>query len=200
MAEVVKDRECFHVTRPLPYNNHSPLESGAIVYVGAEHNPFFGFYEKVRAYPVTTVDGQVMCPAIKFLKSVRDGTISGPNFTQVAVEVAEHYVMLCRELIMEQVRKEAAPNAPSRQTCLWLADTVDEARAWHARLGGTGAIARLRLNGTIHRADASLLLGDSEPLTETYARARKYWLGEQSNAPELETLFSGTAKIVKILD
>jgi hypothetical protein len=105
--------------------------------------------------------------------------------------------MLVRELIMEQVRIKIAPDAPSRQRCLWLADTLDEAKSWQARLGG-GSIARLQVRGTVHRADASHLLGDSEPLTVTYDRASKYWRGENSNAPELETLFCGSAKVLAI--
>lgn len=200
MIDYVVDREYFHVTRSLHYNNHAPLAIGAVIDVGTKHNPFFGFYEGVRAYPVTTPTGQVQCPAIKFLKSVRDGMINCPNIALIAVEVADHYVVLARELILEQVRIETAPHAPSRQKCLWLADTLDEAKFWKERLGAVGSIARLQVSGIVHRADAFHLLGDSEPLTTTYDRAHRYWRGEPSSIPELETLFCGTAKIVEISD
>ena len=200
MVEMIRDREYFHVTRALAYNNHAQLQIGTVFDVGSNTNPFFGFYEGVRAYPVQTPNGQVEVPAIKFLKSVRDGTINCPNLAQIATDIAEHYVMLARELIMEQVRIDIAPDAPSRQRCLWLADTLDEAKNWQARLRGNGLIASLKLSGTIHRADASHLLGDSEQLATTYARARSNWNGEQSCKPELETLFCGTATVLAISD
>lgn len=49
--------------------------------------------------------------------------------------------------------------------------------------------------GIIHRADARLLLGDSEPLSVTKERARRYWRGEIGQDPEMETLFVGDAVI-----
>jgi hypothetical protein len=39
------------------------------------------------------------------------------------------------------------------------------------------------------------LLGDSEPLSVTRERARKYWQGEASESPQWETLFVGEAKV-----
>ena len=198
MAEKVSDGEYFHVTRALPYTGHAPLQIGAVIDIGSGYNPFFAFYEGIRAYPVTLPSGQVQVPAITFLNSVRDGTINCPNIGHIAAEIAEHYVMLARELIMEQIRIEISPEAPSRQKCLWLADTLDEAKSWQARLGGAGSIAQLRVSGTIHGADASHLLGDSEPLQRSYDRARSYWRGEHSCTPELETLFCGSATVVGI--
>lgn len=56
-------------------------------------------------------------------------------------------------------------------------------------------ICELTCTGTIQRADASLLLGDSEPLLETRDRARRYWRGETSASPEMETLFIGEATV-----
>lgn len=187
------------MSRALPYNGHAPLDVGMSLEIGIAKNPFFGFYQDVRAYPVTTANGEVQVRAIKFLTSVRDGTINCAVLPQIAAEVAEHYLILCRELIMEEVRQELVPKAPSRQYCLWLADTLDEAQRWRTRLGGSGQIAQLSVTGTIHRTDAAHLLGDSEPLTETYKRARAYWRGDKSSQPELETLFSGTATVVDLL-
>jgi hypothetical protein len=100
---------------------------------------------------------------------------------------------------MEQVRLEVAPSAPSRQKCMWLADTLVEAENWRTRLGGTGDILKLQLNGNIHRADASHLLADSQPLSETYARARSYWDGKPGEHPEFETLFCGSAKVIDVV-
>jgi hypothetical protein len=193
------DWEFFHVTRTLPYNPNGPLSLGQTIRVGDQHNPFFAFFEGVRQYGVTTPSGLVQVKAIKYLKSVQRGEIHSFEFPRIAAEVAEHYLILARELILEEVRREIAPSVPSRKTCLWVADSASEAREWQKRLGGNSKIARLQASGHVHRADASLLLGDSEPLSLTYTRANSYWRGEFSEIPELETLFSGSARVVEII-
>lgn len=200
MAEIVERREAFHVARTLIYNNNSPMAAGAKLRVGGSVNPFFGFYQNSRTYPVDTPQGRINCKAIKFLNSVRDGQINCPNLPQIAAEVAQHYVMLSRELIMEEVRKEIAPDAPSRQLCVWLAQDLSEAQHWATRLGNQGVIFRVSLSGSVHRADAGFLLGDSEPINVTYDRAKKYWQGENSDTPEMETLFVGELEVLEALD
>jgi Protein of unknown function (DUF2441) len=115
---------------------------------------------------------------------------------QIAAEVTVHYVMLCRELLMEEIRtKEFDGEPPSRQRCLYCCESLEEAKHWLTRIGGGGTVCELTCTGAIHRADASLLLGDSEPLSETRERARRYWLGETSDSPEMETLFIGDAAV-----
>jgi hypothetical protein len=180
MAEMIENREFFHVTRDLPYSRHVPMTIGALIEAGSGQNPFFGFYEGVRSYPVKTSAAVFQVPAIRFVKSVFRKEIDCPNLPKIAAEIAEHYIILVRELVMEEMRREVAPDAPSRQSCLWLVDTIDEARAWRIRLGGNNRIVRLRARGNIQRAGAALLLGDSEPLSKTYDRARSYWKGEHS--------------------
>ena len=43
--------------------------------------------------------------------------------------------------------------------------TIDEAIYWKDKLNRQATIVELEVCGTIHDADASLLLGDSEPLS-----------------------------------
>jgi hypothetical protein len=54
------------------------------------------------------------------------------------------------------------------------------------------------VRGNRHRADARLLVGDSEPLSKTVERGRTYWRGELSSSPELETLFVGDAVVTAV--
>ena len=139
--------------------------------------------------------------AVAWLKRVQAGTIrtSPDMLARLAVEVTQHYVMLCRELIMEEIRQKEFNGAPpSRQRCLYACDTLDEARYWNQRIGENGTLCELTCTGTIHRADARLLLGDSEPLSVTKDRARKYWRGEAGEQPEWETLFVGDAIVTKV--
>lgn len=199
MPKKVMDLELLHVTCNHFYSNESPLKDGDRIEVGVRNNPFYSFYEQGRSYPVNTQDGEIHVPAIKFLSAVARGEISCPKLSEISVEVAQHYVMLSRELIMEQVRREVASEAPSRQSCLWMTETLEEARYWQRRLIRESRIVRLRVTGTIHRTDASLLLGDSEPISVTFSRARSYWLGEHTDNPEPEILFQGTASVIEIL-
>ena len=199
MTENVESQRFFHVTRHLSYNSNAPLVTGLKIEAGIVHNPFFRFYEGEINYPVTTPEGIVHCKAIRFLSAVKNGEIESRNLAHIAHGVAQHYLMLARELIMEEVRKDVDSNLPSRQSCLWMVETESDAKYWQKRLNGVSCIVVLKVHGVIHRTDASLLLGDSEPLSETYNRARRYWCGETSEHAEREVLFKGTAEVVDLI-
>lgn len=196
MVERVIDKTLYHFTASRPYSR--ALAAGQRISVGAEHNPFFAFYESARRYPVTIEDGSVVqVPAIKFLTKVKEGVINCPRLSTIAHEVTQHYVMLARELIMEEIRVRDYGDTPSRQRCLYLCDTLEEAQMWKRRSVG-GEICSLTCIGLTHRADANLMMGDSEPLSETRDRAARYWHGEASEAPEWETLFVGEARVTAV--
>jgi hypothetical protein len=198
MVTQVQNKKLYHVTMTKPYKQAFTLNQSVITDAG--HNPFFGFYENSRTYPVTQLDGSVQqIRAVDFLKRVRDGQIQAPQLAVIATEVAQHYVMLCRELIMEDIRRsEFGGEPPSRQSCLYVCETLAEARYWNQRLAENGDICELTCTGNIHRVDARLLLGDSEPLSVTKDRARQYWRGDVSDNPEFETLFSGSATVTAL--
>lgn len=198
MTRQVKNKKLYHVTAPAPYKKL--LVANQAIKTTKAHNPFFGFYENPITFPVTDhrTGAIIQVKAIDWLKRVRTGNIS-PHSVQVfannAADVAVHYVMFCRELIMEEMRVKAFKTRPSRQTCIYAADTLAEAQIWNATLGGAGTICELTCTGTIFRADSSLLLGDSEPLSITRDRARQYWRGVVTATPKMETLFVGKAKV-----
>ncbi|MEI9899703.1 MAG: DUF2441 domain-containing protein [Hyphomicrobium sp.] len=197
MPEQVTDHILFHVTATNSYKQ--ALVEHQSVITGRSHNPYFGFYEGSRTYPVTHNGAVAEVPAIAFLKKVRDGQINAPQLGAIAVEVAQHYVMLARELIMEQIRLAEFPDAPSRQTCLFACETLQEARYWRTRIGElNSSVCSLRVEGWIHRCDARLLLADSEPLSVTMDQARQYWRGERGANAEIETLFAGQAVVTAV--
>jgi hypothetical protein len=196
MVTEVRDCKLFHLTETKPYKQAFALDQQ--VTIGEVFNPFFGFYESAREYPVLHEGQTIQVKAVDWLKRVRDGQIRTDQQTlaKIAAEVAVHYVMLCREIIMEEMRREEFDSSPpSRQRCLFVCDTLDEARNWKGFVGQASIVCELTCTGTTHRADQNWLLGDSEPLSVSIDRARRYWRGEASANPKWETLFVGQAKV-----
>jgi len=193
----LKNGEYFHICIQKNYIPHKPMERGDILFVGQHHNPFFSFYEKARQYSVTTPQGQQKIPALRFLREVNRGTITCPDIAKQALAIANHYNILARELIMEEVRLQIAPDAPSRKDCLWVVDSLRLAKYWQKKLTLKSYIVRLNLEGKFHCGDATFLLNESEPISETYANAEKYWRGEMSEDPLLEILFTGAGAVIE---
>ena len=201
MGIYVNNKQFFHVARTVPYNSYDDFERGMELEVGKRHNPFFSFYQKAKTFPVNIDNEMIDVKAISFLARVKNGEITPHNLANDAHDVAQHYLMLARELIMEEVRKDTADDSPSRQSCLWAVETKDQALFWKNRLGCDDArLVTLAVDGVTHTADAGLLLGDSEPLEETYKRAKAYWRGEMSENPELEVLLNGRVEVVDVVD
>lgn len=193
-------KEYFHVSCEHAYNKFSRLETGSTVLCGLRSNSFFSFYEDELLIPISGPNGTDHLKAMHYLNNVRLGNIN-PDYSTYptyAYHIAQHYMMLARELVMEEVRQKLRPEAPSRMSCLWIVETIEEGRYWQRRLDSPSRILVLQIDGIIHNADASLLLADSEPLSSTYERAQKYWRGELSDKPEREILFAGTALVASI--
>jgi hypothetical protein len=198
MVEKISAQKFYQVTVTNEYKQ--AFVPNQKISVGSEHNPFFRFYETVLEYQVTDsqTGGQTQVNAVEWLHRVRMKTIltSYEILAEKAFEVSQHYMMLARELLMEQIRlDEFGGEPPSRQTCLFLSETVEEARTWISLLGGQGAVCELTCTGIIHRADSRLMVKVSEPLSVTKEKARAYWRGEASADPRMETLFAGDAVV-----
>lgn len=202
MTKIIQDEELFHINRKLPYSNFNTLMPGQNIATGETYNPFFNFYQGIRQYPVKQNNGDIInLPAIKFLSGVKKGEIKPEYFPDVAYEIANHFLMLSRELIFEDVRFKFCNDAPSRHRCIWLLKAKEDADFWWNRLscGEESQILKIKATGKSHVADAGLLLGDSEPLAQTYAKAEKYWKGEFSDHPEMEIIFEGKLEVIETL-
>jgi len=197
MVETVTDGIFYHVTHNKKYVNRDRLSLGTVFTVGHEINPFMGYYDKARTYRVNGPEGEEKVPALRFLRQVKRGRITCHDLPKQAYNIANHYSMLARELIMEEVRRDIAPDAPSRKTCLWVADELSLAAHWQKKLGGTSRMLKLSLTGVLHRGDAKYLNNESEPLPKTYGKAQRYWEGQMTEDPLPEFLFSGTATVVE---
>jgi len=197
MTEIIKDGIYYHVAHNKNYVQRTPLSVGTEFEVGHETNPYFGYYDKARTYNVHKDGKNIRVPALKFLRSFKNGTIMGPDLPKQAYNIANHYSMLSRELIMEEVRRELVPDAPSRKSCLWVVDSLSLAAYWQRKIGGRSRLMKLSLTGKMHKGDAKLLMNESEPLADTYEKARQYWLGEQTEDALPEILFAGKVLVLE---
>ncbi|MDA7949555.1 MAG: DUF2441 domain-containing protein [Hyphomicrobiaceae bacterium] len=206
MAEVeeVEEKILYHRTVTRSYK--TAFELGQGVKIGSAHNPFFGFFEKPRTYPLVRRDRSVeQLGPILFLKCVDAGNIQANNLSRDALEIAQYFNTLAREFLMEHIRvTEFAGKPPSRQTCLFACDTLEEAKYWDSKMSAgsdeKGILCELTCNGIIFRADATWLRIESDGLSSSIACARAYWRGEVSDYPQMETLFIGEATVTELVE
>ena len=209
VAESVKEVKFFHVNRQVHWARSPLFEVGQTIETGKSSNPFFAFFENYkRTYKVTLNDGSVQhSPAIAFLGYIAEGRVNVPDIATAARyghEVAKHFLTLSREMIWELIRVQDYHDAPSRQRCMWLIEKNTLLDYWRERMGcadGTYQYVRVAATGIVHFADASLLLGDAELLSDTYEKAHRYWRGEMSDHnSEPEILFEGTLRVLEVVN
>ena len=197
----VSNRSYYHVTGKTAYNTYSPLKIGDIFEVGNKSNPFFAFFENYERQ-ITLEQGNV--PALHFLRLVAEGhrTINDPKgFAMEALNIAKHFQMLSRELLLEEVRLKTNPSAPSRYTALWVVNTAEQAKLWMSILNREDIkIAKLKLTGTVLTVDSRLMVSDSEKLGVSYDKATQYWRGNTGANPKLETLFTGSVEVMNFIE
>lgn len=197
----------YQVNRILAYSPYPLVTEGQKLDTAAD-NPFFQYYENnVPTHAVTMADNStVNLGPIKFLRAVRDGQVNAHNLPQAALDSAQHFMTLARELLFEKVRAERYAKLPSRQRSLWVVESLKELAYWRDRLAlGQPAqptqFVELEVSGKLHRCDASFLIGDSEKLSDSLAKAEKYWSGTMADVgSEPEVLFEGTATVKRIID
>jgi len=111
--------------------------------------------------------------------------------------------MLARELVWENVRISKFSEAPSREHCIWLIESMDDVIRWLNILGfnpNLYTVVRVRATGNALRVDSNFLAGDSEPLSIWFNKAHSYWGGELTQTPLPEVLFEGRLVVDEIID
>src|SRR5258705_5230169 len=138
-----------------------------------------------------------------FLRLVRDGAVTSATFPGIAFDTANHFLMLARELLWENVRLAEFQDVPSRQRCIWLVEALEDVKRWIAQLRfkpDLYRVVRVRAHGRALRVDGNNLAGDSEPLPIWFEKARAYWSGRDSPHPIPEVLFEGRIEVDEIID
>jgi hypothetical protein len=125
-----------------------------------------------------------------------------PNKTvEELTDTLNEYLILIREWIFEEVRKEFFPSLPSRHKCLWVIPYNKEAlKYWLDVLGKEGKILKLELTGRLLRTNPQYLRLTTNSLDYIRTEAFKYWAGTSVGNPnEEDCLFEGFAKVIDII-
>src|SRR5689334_8757887 len=107
MVELVSEESYFHINSNANLSPHDLMRMGSIIEIGQQTNPFFRLYETwQRTYDVTNVDTKevLRVPSIRFLRCVKEGSVTTDALPTIAHDVANHFLMLARELFWENVR------------------------------------------------------------------------------------------------
>ncbi len=197
----------FHVNkRPNILPPESPdfelMKQGQQIKVGDEVNPFFRRWKNeipFKVYGSETFPNTL--PFNEFLENLVKGEYNEhaefPGFLWNPLMV---YLGCLSELVLESIRIKEFKALPSRQRCLWLIKTLDEAVEWASDTssGNKHQIVRVRVEGKIFECDASLLNYENQSLSDMEETARLYWLGKQPFERE-EILFEGNAEVIEVL-
>jgi hypothetical protein len=87
MTRTVKEQSYFHINSNANLSPHPIMRRGDVFEIGRTTNPFFRFYEvHQRTYPVTDTPTGIVhqVPAMKFLRLVKDGEVTGTDLPTIA--------------------------------------------------------------------------------------------------------------------
>jgi len=208
--DTILDKEYFHFQRE---DAPSQWQEGQTISIGSTFNPFFSFYQDHytclqspdtrRVFPIRWVVDHVLevqdgkaekLPELGFYSYDPVETLRGASLA------LKEYLMLIREFVFEEVRREQFPDLPSRQKCIWVMETPESVVYWAGKMDIPKRLLKVRLAGEGHRASNDCLASDTLSLKEFRTNAVNYWSGEQSSSsPQHETLFEGSVYVARVV-
>lgn len=115
-------------------------------------------------------------------------------------------VVALRELALEEVRKQLYPDYPSRMSCLYVSETLEEAVRWADFFISLGRpvfqIVMLKITGSKFTGDASKCFYATVNKNENLESAKQYWENRAPlpDKPQInEILVSGNIEVIKIV-
>ena len=197
----------YHVNAKHPYSNHPLMQQGSIYsFTNDNFNPFFNYYEVISdpwaiSIPQLGKDSKISGIDSLFLFQNLMGNLV--DLPRKAFEIANHYRLLARELVLEKVRQEKFPSSPSRQNCIFLIESEKDIQRWKNQIGINGKqyqVIKVRATGNIIRVDSNNLPKGNEPFSEWESKAYKYWNCELTDDPSIEVLLEGQVTVDEILE
>ena len=122
------------------------------------------------------------------------------------IELTDDLKKALREYALEEIRINEYPNCPSRLSCLYVSNTLEEAMFWYNIFIEQGRptfqIVKVEVDGSYFTGDSwNCFKGTSEKI-KNLELARRYWNNEENfkgEKPIVETLVDGKIKVVEII-
>lgn len=201
--------EIYHVAHTLaskPYNDYSDFNVGDEIDVGSSNNPFFNYFYKTEdtiSFFVNQKKYDIHYAASLSTLAKGENTVDGveiPYLDYVYLNTKFHDLdCLNREILLENVRLQHYPHMPSRQTCLWVTKTPEEALVWLQYFVNNGdrelKLICLETSDEAFLVDSMFLPLKTDSLAQKVKKAHDYWSGNMSEKPMIEYLFRGKAKV-----
>lgn len=165
----------------------------------AQFNPY---YEQLcDIHHVIPVDG-VPRPILEFFRSQDAAHFTSVELATQAANVLHTYVRLVREMEYENVRRRSFKGLPSRTRCVWVADSLQQARYWLGRVDKkcSSQIVRVAVEGITHAADGRHLSNEACSLSELRRTASAYWHGIPTPNSEPEILVEGSITVLEVVE
>ena len=123
-----------------------------------------------------------------------------------ADSLEHHTSVALRELALEEVRQQKYPMYPSRMSCLYVSETLEEAEKWgefFARIGRpTYHIVLLDIKGRCFTGDATKCFRGQTNKQENLRLAEQYWENcptKSGGRPVKEILVDGQITVLEIV-
>ena len=123
-----------------------------------------------------------------------------------AEELEHHTRVALRELALEKVRKESFSGFPSRMSCLYVSESLEEAEMWAGLFvewkRPVYAIVRLKIAGRVFTGDANNCFDATVNEAENLLLAERYWKNEPNLTGEpviREMLVDGDIEVAEIV-
>lgn len=125
--------------------------------------------------------------------------VNGYDQEEIMSEETRHDALRCSdvELLFEEVRREVAPNSPSRLSCLYLADCTEEGEIMLRNMLGCNVyVLQVRPVQTLGLVKVDSAWFDGYFESQDIEYARNYWRGlEKPEGGKWEYLFDGIIEV-----
>ena len=127
-------------------------------------------------------------------------------YSGIEVELTDDLKKALREFALEEVRVKDYPDYPSRLSCLYVSNTLEEAEFWYNIFIEQGRptfqIVKVSVDGSHFTGDAWNCFSGTSDINHNLELAYRYWENKpnlRGEKPIVETLVDGKIKVIEII-
>lgn len=196
---LVENKEMFHFHKDNAYNNI--WKQGNVI--DNEKNYISDFYKRLLNFcanvETTKGDYEHFSYIIAgYLKEDQDKEMYIRMLKDAKIFL-EQYALVQREMVLEQIRKEAFPDLISRKNAIWLCDE-NQISFWQRNLGNNKLnLFKVSVTGNLFRTSDVYLPDRDMNIIDSIKCAYNYWNPNFKNIDDNKTeyLFQGKLKVLE---